>query len=413
MKVALVIEHYDPARGGAEGWTDTHARRLVDAGHDVHVVARSVRALPPGATAHVLDDAAGGMAPGDPHQRVAATIDAQAFDVVHDMGYGWHGDLFMPHHGVRRVLYGQKSRLLMPPERWLRPLAYRCYPRYRRFERIERRQYRRPEAASSTVPLFIAVSRMVRAQMMRYHGVPEDRIRVVHNGVDTARFQPATSGADTPRAKMREVWGCGEDDVVFLIVAHDFQLKGVPTLMEAVRRLADDGHPVHLVVVGPGEHRARKVWGVPVGRAHDRGRALAQRWGHQGIMHFAGRQDDTAPYYQAADVYVQPTLFDACSLVVLEALATGLPVITSRCNGAGELLHDGVEGFLVGDPQDATALAGRMTELLDPHRREGFGAAARRLAEQCSGRCNFERMLEIYAEVRARKAAHGELPRTR
>jgi len=102
---------------------------------------------------------------------------------------------------------------------------------------------------------------------------------------------------------------------------------------------------------------------------------------------------------------VHPTFYDPCSLVVLEALACGLPVITTRFNGASELLHPPREGFVVDDPHDAQQLAGYMCELLDPQRRNACAAEARQTAAKWTFEHHYQRLMGVLMEAAARKRA--------
>jgi UDP-glucose:(heptosyl)LPS alpha-1,3-glucosyltransferase len=96
---------------------------------------------------------------------------------------------------------------------------------------------------------------------------------------------------------------------------------------------------------------------------------------------------------------VHPTRWDACSLVTIEGLAAGLPVITTAMNGASELITDGRSGFVLPDPEDVPALAASMRQLLDPGRRRCIGAAARQMAVHHDSRDNFRAVEELLLEV--------------
>ncbi|MCH8992530.1 MAG: glycosyltransferase family 4 protein, partial [Acidobacteria bacterium] len=115
--------------------------------------------------------------------------------------------------------------------------------------------------------------------------------------------------------------------------------------------------------------------------------------------------ENAAPYYAAADIYVHPTYYDPCSLVVLEALASGLPVVTSRFNGAGELLTPGVEGDLIDDPGDAQALCRCLEPMLETPRRRMMGAAARKLALAHTFERNCDEIVAMYEEIVAQRRA--------
>ena len=147
---------------------------------------------------------------------------------------------------------------------------------------------------------------------------------------------------------------------------------------------------------------------VIVGGKHiDSWQRYVARLGLSGQVVFAGRVDDPLPYYAAADCYVHPTYYDPCSLVVLEAAACGLPLITSRYNGASEMFRDGEDVLLVDDPADDAAMAGAMRILLDDATRRRLGAAARATILQHSFQRNVDQILEIYQEILDRR---GGLP---
>jgi UDP-glucose:(heptosyl)LPS alpha-1,3-glucosyltransferase len=385
MRIGLVVERLDPQAGGVEHWTCQFARSLVALGHQVHVVASRFAAETGswGIERHALG----------PHRSRTAFADAAAghlarlrLDVVHDTGAGYACDVFQPHGGSRIASFEQ-NLLLVP--RWLRPIKRRLaqwLPRYREFTRLAQRQYARDGR------IVLALSNMVAQDLKWHYGVPPEQLRIVYNGVDVDRFAP--SRAEWMRGPVRRRLRVRNEELLLLIVAHNFALKGVATVIRAVGRLLREGIPVRLAVAG--------------GKRAGRYCRLAVRCGAGDAVEFLGSVDDAAPLYAAADVYVQPTWYDPCSLVVLEALATGRPVITSRYNGAGELITEGVEGHVLGDPGDCVELAARVRGLLDPAVRQCMGAAARALALEHTLSHNVSRIVAVYDEIaqrRRRKAA--------
>src|SRR5205823_7588956 len=134
--------------------------------------------------------------------------------------------------------------------------------------------------------------------------------------------------------------------------AMNYRLKGLEPLLHALALTPG----LKLVVAG-----SPKI---------DSWRWLARRLGVAERVVFAGPAVDVRRIFFAADLHVHPTFYDPCSSVVLEALACGLPVITSRYNGAAELMHPPREGLVVSDPHDHAALAAALTHLLDPVRRD-------------------------------------------
>ena len=392
MRIGLAIEHFEPERGGAEIWTLQFVRQLLSRGHEVHVVSqtfsREVSALP--LVTHRLGRFVSRIRRAQAFERRLRSLN---LDVVHDMGAGWYCDVFHSHDGSRMAQWDRKlvglSGIMRP---WKR-LLVRWSPRYAAFRKLMARQFHAPDR------LFLALSRMVADDYQRYHHVPEEQIRIIHNGVDVERFDPARSRL--LREPIRRQWGLGDDELVLLFVGHDFFRTGLATAILALGRLAGDA-PVRLVVVGGSRWR-------PYAR-------LAEQCGVADRLTFVGAVGDPLPYYGAADVCVLPTLYDPCSLVVLEAAACGLPVVTTRQNGAGELLTDGCDGFVLPDPTDADALAGRIGLLLDGDCRRRMSAAARTLALQNTLSHNVDRFEALYREVarsgRTPHAAAGSSPRT-
>lgn len=385
MRIGLVVQSFDPTRGGAEQWTHQFARWLLQAGHEVHIVAGH------------LPDAGGEATPGLHLHRVDAGNVRLGFasaaehllrrlplDVIHDNGYGWHCDVFQPHGGSRAASFEQN--LLLAPK-WLRPVKRRTaawLPRYRQFDALVRRQYHAPGR------LYIAISKMVAGHLQQHHGVRPEQLRLVYNGVDTNRFSPAHRSAH--RQALRDELGASEQDVLLLIVAHNFRLKGVPTLLQATARLRRAGYDIKTAVIG-GRHL----------RPYQR---MAARLGVGHLVQFVGSVSDPQRYYAAADIYVQPTFYDPCSLVVLEALASGLPVVTSRFNGAGELITAGRQGHVIDDPADAKELAVALEPLMNNQQRAAMGKAARLLALEHTLERNCRELLAVYGEVaECRRAA--------
>ncbi|MEZ6073432.1 MAG: glycosyltransferase family 4 protein [Pirellulales bacterium] len=383
MRIGLTIEHFDCRRGGVEHWAVQFARQLVGRGHQVDVVARSVAAADraDGVAFHLVEAEPSRLAFADAAAQQLASL---RLDVVHDTGCGWFADVFQPHGGSRVAAFEQNLRLVPRALRPWKRFAAQVLPRYREFDELLARQY------GDHRRLYVALSKMVARDLIEHHGVPASRIRTIYNGVDTQRFHPCHRASY--RADTRASWEIGDEETVFLIIAHNFRLKGVATAVRSIARLAQAGLPVRLVVAGGGRS------------GHYRG--LARRCGAERCVTFLGSVDDPAPLYAAADVYVQPTWYDPCSLVVLEALAAGLPVVTSCFNGAGELITPGQEGDVLDDPANDVAWAECLARYCHTRRREAMGDAARRLADRHDLERNCDEILSVYQEqAEVRRAA--------
>jgi UDP-glucose:(heptosyl)LPS alpha-1,3-glucosyltransferase len=379
LRIGLAIEFFDPRRGGAEWWTYQHAEHLVREGFEVHVVAQEIadEALQLPIVPHRLGRIVSPLARAEAAEKVLRTLD---LDLIHDMGMGWYCDLFQPHAGCWTAVCHKKMRLVPV---WLRPWKKRVdplLPRYRRHRQLIKKQ-------CAAAPILLALSHKVAEEYQHYHQYPADRIRVIYNGIDVERFSLAKR--DEFRETIRRQMGLAENTVLALTVAHNFTLKGVPTVLKAMKDIARNRLPLHFAVVGG--------WKIK----HWQRAAAAAGLGEH--VTFLGAQSDTLPYYLAADFLVHPSYYDSCSLVLLEAAACGLPVIASLENGAAELLTDGVEGFLLDDPSDSAMVFERMRLLLVEPLRKRMGEAARNLAVQHTLARNFEEILALYHETIAAK----------
>ncbi len=376
LRIALVLDRFDPNYGGLESWAGQWSRWLAGRGHDVHVAAFDVApgVAGPGVVPHVLPPASG---------RLARAAEAEGFlgrldpDLVHDLGVGWRYDILQPQAGSR-LANARRDRLSLG--RWAR-FRLRLSPwharRAREFRALEERQY------GPGPGIVVAVSRMVQADLQRRYGLDEGRIRLVYNGVDLRRLAGLDPG--TCRDDLRNSLGL-HDEVLFLFVGHNFRLKGLGPSLEALAILKRARRSCHLAVIGRGpreEYQAR-----------------ARRLGVLDRVSFHGHVTDVRPFFNGADAFVLPTFHDACSLAAGEAWACGLPVITTRWNGAAELMTSGVQGWTLDDPRDARELARHMEMLLDPGRRKMMSEAARELGSGLSLENNFARIEEIIEEGR-------------
>jgi glycosyltransferase involved in cell wall biosynthesis len=246
------------------------------------------------------------------------------------------------------------------------------------------------ERATSGLPPESAVARMLKAPARAIYrradqivcigrdlerealraGMPRDRVHYLPHGVDLRRFRPAASRDE--RDCLRREIGWPNDRPVVLSVGRLSREKGIMDLLDAWRR-ADTGDAL-LALVGP--DMAGHPWdaGVP-------GRDFVERHGLGERVRFMGPTDDPAPFYRAADVFVQPSHFEALGNTAIEAMASGLPVVTSGVGGLADFCVDGVNALLH-TPRSAASLAAVLTRALgDGALRGRLGVNARRTAE--------------------------------
>jgi UDP-glucose:(heptosyl)LPS alpha-1,3-glucosyltransferase len=220
---------------------------------------------------------------------------------------------------------------------------------------------------------------MVKQDMMRWYRIPKERITVVYNGVDIEHFHPRNRQY---REGIRGRHGIG-DELVILFVSNNFRMKGLGFLIKALAKIKKGDHPPFRLLI--------------LGRDHqDSYLRLARGMGIFGDVIFAGSTDEPEKYYGASDLLVHPTFYDACSLTVLEALASGLPVITTHSNGASGIITQGQEGFVISDPRDDQALVEKILFFLNRERVGRASIAARYLAESYSIERNWSEMKNIF-----------------
>ena len=367
MHLALNFQRVDPARGGAETYVADLCRHLVQAGHRVDLYAeswadgclprrstscRSRRRGEPGSSGS-------GTSPGIPKKPCArpATIARSASSTP-----GSRRD-HPPRRRSARQPDRQRPALSSPLVRQLYLLAKTANPKYWVHRSIESKQY-----DPTRQPRVVAVSNMVKRHLEQFHHVPRQQIHVVPNAIDPERLEVSQPGA--VRCAFRNRLGLEPGDLVGLFAGHNFALKGLKPLLEALgarRQPESGGRPIHLLVCGGGEPGPY--------------RRLASRLGLNETVHFLGFYPDVEDCYWSSDFFVQPTYYDPCSLVVLEALACGLPVITTAQNGASELMTDGREGYVLTAPDAADELIAALDHMTDDTARRAMSAQALRLGQ--------------------------------
>ncbi|MGH7783750.1 MAG: glycosyltransferase family 4 protein, partial [Candidatus Binatia bacterium] len=327
MKIGLVHKRLD-LKGGTERDLYVTAQGLRDLGHEIHlfcselsvsaptgVIVHRVPVLRLGRTARLWTFAL--WAPkiaGRYHCDVIVGFGRILRQDVLRSGGGSHRgflDKFGSHGGARRRL-------------WQRFSIY-----HQSILAIERRQFH-----SNRYKQVIAVSEEVKKDLMRYYEIPENKICVLYNGVDENRFHPSRRMEARPLIRQR--WGIPADVALVLFVGSGFRRKGLDRLLSIWKspRLKD----TWLLVVGDDARMPwYKAWGESV----------AQR-----RIVFAGRQSDIENYYAAADIVALPAIQEAFGNVILEALASGLPVLVSRAAGAAEVLSEPLCHGIVTKPEE-------------------------------------------------------------
>lgn len=372
MRIALIRQRYTPS-GGAERYLAGLVTGLAGAGYEIHLFANRWMEATPGVIHHRVP-----VLPGPAFARVLSFAWAAGrmtrrggFDLVVSFDRTIRPDIYRAGDGCHRAWLDRRRAVEGGPARALD----RVNPLHLSLLLLERHLF------GGGCRRIIANSRMVREEILRYYGTPAGAIEVIYTGVDLGRFHPPRSEA--ARAGLRAERGVGSEDRVLLFVGSGFERKGLRFLIEAAGRLRGL-RGLRLWVLGRGDPR--------------RPRALAEGLGLADRVHFAGPVPDPERWMAAADLFVLPTIYDPFSNACLEALACGLPVVTTAGNGAAEVLEEGQSGSVLPDPSDVEGLAGRIAEFLRPDRRDERRAAARAAAERFPAEGHVKEVLALYEQ---------------
>lgn len=339
MHIAIIRTEFRKSRGGAEAYAVQLARYWLHQGHRISVVC----------TRHDTQDAEGMQVVTVSRPKVLGPFKHNWFarragsaaretgaDAVLALARAYPGDVLRLgdglHHMWMDARYGADGAARRA----------KLNPRHRELLKLERELFK-PGAFG----LYVANSEMIRDEVVQRFGVSGSLVEVIPNGVDWSRFNTDVRGQ---RAELRREHGIPDDARLILFSGMDFRRKGLVEAVKGFIRLAASDSDAWFACVGPGYT--------------DEALSLLDRAGLAQRAHFAGRSENIAGWYGAADVFVLPTLHDPSANAVTEALACGTPVVTSAGNGARQHIRDGVNGWVLQDRTDAEELAERMRQLL-------------------------------------------------
>lgn len=303
-------------------------------------------------------------------------ISRMNFDLVHSNDWIFKGDIFTVHS--------------VPHARWIRDVRKKQH--FSLFDRVKIAIERKTIMAGGA-SYFFPVSTIALEAFRREYATLPGQWQVLPPGVNVARF--STPDRAACRADIRGRYGIGASDILLIFVGMSFGVKGLDTIIAALAK-ARSARPeanIRLLVVGRG--------GYDEGKYRRKARSL----GIAEAVTFAGTQvEELERYYRAADIFIMLSKFDTFGMVVLEAMAAGLPVIISSSVGAKDLVEEGVNGFVLPEHQDADAAADRIVRLSDTARREAMGAAAAQTAATHDWEMLAEKMEQIYRDVLSGKS---------
>lgn len=384
MKLAIVRQRYNPY-GGAERFVERALLALAGQGADITLITRNWEGAPRADFHQVTCDPPysrlfGGRTSRD--RTFAAAVQAEmtrgAYDIVQSHERVPGCTIFRAGDGVHAAWLDHRRRGLAPRSR----LAEQWSPYHRYILQAERAMLRHPQLRA-----VICNSHMVADEMARYYGMPTDRLVVIYNGVDTEVFHPDLVARH--RASLRASLGIGAAVPLLLFVGSGFARKGVPQLLRALAAMRE--RETQLVVVGADRKLATL-------------RHLAGTLGLQQRVIFTGPVGDVKPYYGAADGFVLPTFYDPCPNAVLEAMACGLPVVTTTACGAQEWIRDGENGSVVAAGAEEE-LVNALDRLVTLAGQATAHARARAAVSELTLEAMARRLLDLYPRLLAQPGA--------
>ena len=351
--------------GGAESYLKRLASGVVEKGHQVRLYTSAD--WPPdewsfGPISRLEGRSA--IAFADEIEKPALRRDC---DVLMSLERIWRCDVYRAGDGVHRAWLERRAEVGGPFQRLSRVLN----PKHSATLALEKSLF-----ADGGAGRVIANSCMVKEEITRFYGFPLEKIDVVYNGVPLG----ALRRDEKDRARSRESLGLGTEDVAVLFAGSGWERKG---LRFAIDALEASGKQMRLLVAGRGDKRKFK----------------------SARVQFLGVVQDMPALFGAADIFLLPTIYDPFSNACLEALAAGLPVVTTRANGFSEIMETGVHGTVLDNPRNTGAICEALLFWSETARREQARAGIRELADRFDISANVARTLEILLQSAASAAS--------
>src|SRR5213082_2063873 len=361
LRIGFVRRGYSPS-GGAEAYLKRLARGVAEAGHDAQLITTGEwpqNEWPFGAVRRLQSGSPIGFANG--LEQIRPQLHC---DVLMALERVWNCDVYCAGDGVHRAWLARKRKFELPLERFVRG-----------FNRKHRDILQLEEAllANRGAGRVIVNSHMVKNQIVDHFGYPADKIDIVRNGVPIQQFRFDTE----LREKARDELKIKPDQIALLFAGSGWERKGLRFAIEAFELCRD--RKLRLLVAGRGDARGYKP----------------KRFFTEEPVRFLGELADLRPSYAAADIFILPSIYDPASNACLEALASGLPVITTRDNGFSEIIANGVYGSIVDLANNVSALRDAIQFWSDELRRKSARSTIIARASQFDISKNVEQTLAI------------------
>jgi len=383
-KIALAIENFSKHKGGAESYAVSLASTLAENGWETHLFGKNWDGEPRAAIFHrikipkLLPAWAKMILFALKHKKM---VKSQRFDVILGFGNTIYMNVYQSHGGVHRFstarkLYTEKNIFFRSIKRLL--IVFSLKDKVRNW--IESAPFR-----LDPKPKIIAISLMIKKDFTSFYHISEKEIKVIYNGIDTTKY--TIDLKERLRGSIRQQLRITHNDIAFLFISYDLKKKGIVPLIEATAKLKELNFTnFKVVVVG------ERPYPLLLKRV--------KRLSLEDTVIFTGPTKAPEDYYANCDVLVLPTFYDACSLVVIEAMACGLPAITTSYNGAAGIITNEKDGYIIPHPPCSAELVEAMKALLVRERLKNMSMEASITGKKYSVKKNHHEMIRVFNELR-------------
>ena len=373
MKIAIIRQKF-VLYGGAEQFADGFIHQLAESGHEVHVFSNSWTPSHHSKINHHFVGVLGLNAFFRTLSfsiKVSRKIREQHFDIIQSHEKTWGQDIYRAGDGCHIKWLYQRGKKISP----IKKLFLFINPFHQLILMLEKNIFE-----SGRCKKIIAISQMVKEDILENYKCPPEKISVVYNGVDLDRYHPGNK--NIYRKSIRNQLGIPENSVLILFVGSGFERKGLEFLLKSTEYLAKENW--RLLLMGKGNFEKFMRYAP----ANKRNRIITKE-----------PDPKIEKFYAATDLFILPSIYEPFGNANLEALAAGLPVITTKYCGAANIIDSKKNGLVVGDPYNPQEIAEKINYLFDLSTRESMGRKARELAEQFPLERNSREMVEIYKTI--------------
>ncbi len=366
MKIALIRKNYSVS-GGAENYLRLVAGELTMKGHEVQIFTAStlydktfpvcrIRTLKKPSFLSNIFFAINSR----------AALKKESFDCIISFERTFYQDIYRAGDGCHKE-WLNKRKIIEP---FFKKLSFAVNPHHLSLLYLEKQCFLNSK-------IIIANSMMVKNDIKKHYSIPDEKIHVIYNGVDLERFRPVTS---EQKSVAKHSLGVTEDKII-LFVGADFKRKGLATLLKTISLLNMENKK--LLIIGKKETLQYLT--------------MIKKLDINKHVIFRGPETAIEKFLAISDVLVLPTIYDPFSNATLEAMASGLPVVTTANNGASELIKNGVHGFVINDPLDEHAFSEKISTALS--KSEEMGKNARVKAEDYSIEKAVDKIINVVSEL--------------